>query len=345
MVTMLIAIGAVVVVALGAVAAKLMWRPHADEVDSVRTYQHALGTMEQLAERNRHASVRILEHSEDGAGSGPGPDGTPVTPDAAPGRGGTAVPPVPVRGNRQFPDPDAPLVFDDAALTAQARHEAGESTTSGFRSERARKQALQSMNHRQRRLATTVTVVVLLVAFGALAYVGSRRTTHLGASHTASSTTRPATVHHPTTTSAAPKHHSGHQGKAPTTTTAPATVVATSSTATTAVYPVATASYQVTIAASGPCWVDATSSATGATLFTGTLTAGAQQVVAATGAMTLELGAPTATLALGSVPVAFPTPMHAPFTATFQPGATAPAGSSGPATSGSTGSTGVTSPG
>ena len=111
----------------------------------------------------------------------------------------------------------------------------------------------------------------------------------------------------------------GHKAGTPTTTTLPSRIVALSSTALTAVYPAGPDPYTVKVSASGPCWVLATAAATGSTLWTGTIQAGGSQVINATGTITVELGAPTGTLALDNVPVAFPTPVHTPFVATFQP--------------------------
>ncbi len=70
----------------------------------------------------------------------------------------------------------------------------------------------------------------------------------------------------------------------------------------------------------------ATVVSTGATLWTGTLQAGANQVIQATGTVKVELGAPGATLTVDNVPVTFPTPQHTPFVATFQPSVTPPPG-------------------
>jgi hypothetical protein len=103
--------------------------------------------------------------------------------------------------------------------------------------------------------------------------------------------------------------------------------VASSSTAVSAVYPVADNSYRVAVSVAGPCWVLATAVSTGATLWTGTLQAGATQVIPATGTTKVELGALGATLTVDNVPVTFPTPQRTPFVATFQPSVAPPPGS------------------
>jgi hypothetical protein len=97
--------------------------------------------------------------------------------------------------------------------------------------------------------------------------------------------------------------------------------VATRSTASTAVYTIDAASFQVTVGATGPCWVDAVDRLTGSTIWTGTLAAGASQVIAGSGPVSVELGAPAATLTVDGAPVVFPSPLRSPFTATFQPSA------------------------
>jgi hypothetical protein len=122
-------------------------------------------------------------------------------------------------------------------------------------------------------------------------------------------------------------------------------VLALSSTPTTAIYPVGSSPYRLTISASGPCWIDATTVSTGTTLWTGTLQAGQVQQIQGSGIVRVEMGSLAASLAVDAAPVVLPTPTQTPFAATFEPSSTGtPAGttpstSSGAAT-GSTGSTG-----
>jgi hypothetical protein len=313
---MWIAIVAVVVVAVGAVVAKLTWRPNADETHSVRNYRTALGTMEQFSERTTRSGVQVVGQT------GPSelrdqPVSSSIHIQGRPGD--PVVPPVPVRGSGQFPDPDVPLVFDDADPTGRHRRVSAEATGDGFRSDRARRQALQSMNHRPRRWAITVVVVLVLVAFGALAVVGSRRpkahsttstTSRTGVARTTVPTHTSTTIHH---------HATAPPRTTTTTTTVPKQLIPVSSTSATASYSVSSASYRVTVAATGQCWVDATNRSTGATVWTGTLSAGSSQVIPATGPMSVELGAPAATLTVNGIPVVFPSPLQSPFVATFQP--------------------------
>jgi hypothetical protein len=71
-------------------------------------------------------------------------------------------------------------------------------------------------------------------------------------------------------------------------------------------------------ATSGPCWVDATSSSSGATLFAGALRPGAQQSLNATGPVTVIIGAPTVlAVSVDGSPVALPTGFRTPFTMRF----------------------------
>jgi len=307
-------VAVVVVVAVGSVIAKFIRRANAAEATSIRRYQTAVGTMGHFSDRSRQPTAGIEEHS-DRSGAPVERAGSPSVHITGRNDNSADVPPVPVpvpvRGNDQFPDPLIPLVFDDAVVRDPDQRQVDEEFVPDVRRDRVRNQALHATSHRPRRLAATAVVLVVLVALGGLAVFASCR----------SAGRPPATTGVATT----PQHHAGHparrNGTASTTTSVPSQIVATSSTSSTAVYPVDATSYQVAITTTGPCWVDATSVSTGSVLWTGTLPAGAHQVIPATGAISLELGAPTATLTVDGVPVDYPTSLRAPFTATFQPGA------------------------
>ncbi len=301
-------IAAVLVVAVAAVVVVLR-RPRGSDLSSVRRYHSALGTIEHLADRTGPATGRVVNPPGGGAGR--------------------SVPPVPVRGSSEFPDPENPIVFDDARPHDRPAAGPPPAGVPLHRPDRAQRHALESMNRRPRR-ATAVMVVVIVVALvGALALLGSRHPKSAGRGHASASTSVSATSSTASGTAGSGGHRKGHVHKTKTTpTTLPSQIVALSSTPFSAVYPVGSDSYRVTVKASGPCWVQATSTSTGSTLWTGTMQAGASQVIPATGTITVELGSATGALSLDGVPVALPTPSNTPFVATFQP--------AGPSTSPST---------
>ena len=295
MVVMLVALIAVVVVVVGAVVAKLTWRPSNDEVHSVNDYHSALGTIGDLARRNpppgAGGSDRTQEHK-----------------------------PLHARS-------ETPLVFDDDRVTGATPSVPSSDPAPIFRSDRARRQALSSMNHRPRRWVLATGVVVVLVVFGALAYVGSHRNSnHPTKKSTSPSTHASAAVNttssHPRATTATTKPKAKSKSKPPTATTAPPQIAALTSTNTTATYPAPGSSYQVTVTASTqPCWIQLTSADSGATLWSGTIETGDSQIIQASGTTSLDLGALGSVVTVNGVPVVFPTPLVVPFEATFSPGA------------------------
>src|ERR1700722_19485228 len=125
-------IAALLVVAVVA-AVVVLRRPKSSDLTSVRKYHSALGTIEHLAERSGPATGRAVS-APAGAGSDRG--------------AGRSVRPVPVRDRGEFPDPEGPIVFDDA----RPRDRPGNGHPSGgvalHRIDRAQRQALESMNHR-----------------------------------------------------------------------------------------------------------------------------------------------------------------------------------------------------
>jgi hypothetical protein len=304
MVGMLVALIAVVVVVAGAVVAKLTWRPSNDEVHSVKDYHSALGTIGDLARRN------------------PPP--------------GTSGSDRPREGGLVHGGSETPLVFDDNRTTGQTPRVPSSDAVPIFRSDRARRQALSSMNHRPRRWVLTSAIVVVLAAFGALAYVGSHRNNNHPAKKSSAAITRTtATDHtsHPSTTTPSTTPKPKPKPKRPTPTTVPTQVVALQSTSTTASYAAPGASYQVNVTASTqPCWIQATSVATGTTLWAGTIETGDSQIIQATGTVVLDMGALGSVVTLNGVPVVLPTPLAVPFEATFTPGASATTPTTAPAT-------------
>ena len=312
----------VVVLVVVVVAVALVRRPRGDDAHSVQNYNHALGTLEHLSERIGPPTVRPVR----------------VVPVGRPG-GATerVVPPVPVRGTDEFPDPDAPIVFDDARPVERGRP-GGPEATNPARADRAQRMALDSMNHRRRPGTGIMVAVALIVVFGGLAFAGSLRSHKASnAAHT-STTTRPSRPGVTTTSSTAPKPPPTTR---PTPTTLPAQFVATtaSSTGTTATYTVPHTTYQITLTGTGACWVQVTTAATGATVWAGELSNGTVHNVPANGSTTVQFGTPNLSLQVDSIPVVLPTTVHTPFLATFAPSATATPGAAPPAPAASTTST------
>ena len=194
------------------------------------------------------------------------------------------------------------------------------------RTDRAQRHALDSMNHRPRRATTVMIVVAAAVLFGVLAYVGSKHSSANG-NHTATTghTTVPATAPGGASNPTSTRPKTKAQAK-PTATTQPSQLVALTSTPTSATYPVVNSNYKVTATGTGTCWVSVTNSS-GSTVWAGELQAGSVQVIPASGTVNVELGTPAVTLAVDKVPVVLPTPVRAPFVATFQPTAAAAAAS------------------
>jgi hypothetical protein len=177
---------------------------------------------------------------------------------------------------------------------------------------------MESINHRPRRLggpAAAIGAVAVLVVVLIVTGLHSNPPAHHAKSSGAVTTTVPS--HH---------HAAGRHPATTTTTTAPLAVSAPASpTAHSATYQVGDASFTLSLAATtGECWVDATSTATGAVLFTGTLFAGQSHAISATGPVTVIAGAPVAfTATVDGSPVTLPPGFQAPFTLSFQTAPTA----------------------
>jgi hypothetical protein len=179
-----------------------------------------------------------------------------------------------------------------------------------------RDKAMQSINHRPRRLAApalallcVIVLIVVLVLTGS--HTVNPRAHHGGSSggHGKSGSTSPG---------------SGLKTHRPTTSTTPSTLplmVSAPQTSTTraATYDVSDASFTLELATtSGPCWVDVTNSTTGATLFTATLAPGQQHTVDATAPVTVVVGAPTVFVAsVSGSAVVLPQGFQTPFTMSF----------------------------
>jgi len=348
MVGMLLVLVAIVVVAVLAALVFLGLRPRGGDLDSVRSYHSALGTIEHLSDRSGGSHVNVVQ-------SAGGQAESRVRPHSSRDGDGTQVPPIPVRGNDEFPEPGTPLVFDDARPADGHPNQApsgGAAGSSG--ADRAHRHALESMNHRPRRITAVALTVVVLVIFAALAYTGSKHSPPGRHADGSSSSSAASSATHATGASASAASHTT-QGKhavvhhrkdesTSTTSTVPSRIVATSTSGATTTYPVVTSSYRLSITASGLCWTLVRSATSGATLWTGTLQPGASQVINATGATTLELGAPSVLVTINKVPVVFPVPFRTPFEAIFQPVTPAVSGAASASSTTTTTSTTTTGP-
>jgi len=325
MVGMVLVLIAVVVVAVLAALMFLRLRPRGGDLESVRSYHSALGTLEHLSDRTGQSPVRVVSPPGRPAGAGVGQPR-----EAAGAAGVPAVPPVPVRGSDEFPDPGSPLVFDDARPADRPRIQPSTEGPATYRVDRAQRHALESMNHRPRRITAVLLVAVVLVLVAGLAYAGSKRSKSTGhpatTSAVASGSTRPTATSPASAASdrharGSGEHHKVGDAKKVPAAAHPTRIVAVSTSASSATFPVDVDAYLLSLTASAPCWVLARSASSGATLWTGTMVAGGRQTISATGAVTLELGAPTVAVTVDQVPVVLPTPFHTPFLATFQPAA------------------------
>ena len=298
----------VVALVVVVVAVALVRRPRGDDAYSVQNYNQALGTLEHLSERIGSSSVRPVRVVPRGQSGG------------ATER---VVPPVPVRGTNEFPDPDAPIVFDDARPVERGRPGGAEPTIPA-RTDRAQRMALDSMNHRRRPGTGIMVAIAVIVVFGGLAIAGSQKS-HKASHGTTTSTTTRHGRSASTTTTTAPKAPTTTR---PTPTTLPTQFVATtaSSTGTSATYTVPHTTYQITLTGSGPCWVQVGSTSTGTTLWAGDLSSGTVQNIQATASTTIQFGTPSLSIQVDSIPVVMPTPLRTPFVATFTPSPTATPG-------------------
>jgi hypothetical protein len=319
---MLVVLVALVIVALLAGVALLARRSGGNELDSVRSYHAAVGTMERLPTRSvattlaprRPFDIDDPDHGADG-GIGPSvPMGAYGTGAVAGGRGGVGGSSGSSGSGRAVARPGR-LMFDDASPLDPSVPLSG-SRVPIRRERRMRSSALDSMNRRSRPGTGVLIVVVLVLFVGALAFIGSRHSGHRpAASSTASS--------HPATKSAGATRHNGatsprrkaHHAPPP---AKPTQLVALSATAQTGTYAVSSAVFSVTVHASQTCWVQATSEPAGTVLWQGLLQPGGSRVINATGMTVVELGAAGASMTVDSVPVLIPRASVTPFTATFQ---------------------------
>ncbi len=302
----MVAVVVLLVLALGVVLVVAVVRtPRRDDVHSVHDYHAALGTLEHLSDRIGPTEAYPVPP--------PGPAGAAAVAGAGGGdRAARRVPPVPVRGSDQFPEPGAPIVFDDARPVERAARPSPPLA----RDDRAQRIALDSMNRRRRPAVGLLVLGATLVLFVVLAVVGSHR--GRPSAQRATSTTRVPT----TTTRASSGTTTRTTPPPPTTLPAQFTASSTAANGTSATYTVPSASYHITVRASGACWIQA-AAVGGSTLWTGVLQAGSVQDIPATGTATVQFGTPAVSLTVDHVPVVLPPSLRTPFVATFtpQPGA------------------------
>jgi hypothetical protein len=179
-----------------------------------------------------------------------------------------------------------------------------------------RDKAMQSINHRPRRLAAPALAVACVIALVVVLVLTGSHTVNPRAHHGGSSGGHVTSGHTST--------GSGSRPHRPTTPTTPSTLplmVSAPQTSTTraATYNVSDANFTLALATtSGPCWVDVTNSTTGATLFAATLAPGQQHTVDATAPVTVVVGAPTVFVAsVNGSAVVLPQGFQTPFTMSF----------------------------
>jgi len=298
---------AVVVVLVAAVAFLGLRRRSTDDVHSVEHYRQTLTTLQSVRTRSQGSGVRVIG----------GPE-SPPTGSAEGGNGGLET------GTRYFEDPSVAGTASDRELRSSRRRQ---------------DRAIASMNRRPRRLAAPIaSAVVVIAVVAALAVVGARQRHHATTTTTGSHVTNTL---HATTTGAAgaaggttasttpPSTH--HRRGVTTTTTLPLRFAPQSPTATTATYVPPTDNYTLTVGATtANCWVSVTEQANGKVLFAGTLTAGQQQSVQASGVATIAIGAPSVVaVSLDQTPVVLPEGYQSPFVMTFQPSTAGPTAKTG----------------
>jgi hypothetical protein len=300
---------AAVVVAVGVVVL-LTRRVAHDDVHSVEGYHRSLHTLESI---NAHP---LTSGSDDLPGQGANtayPESAVRVASRSTGRAAAlpgSVPPVPIP---PLADPDAPMTFDDAEEAPPFSPPAPPRPV-------RRDKAMISINHRPRRLAAPATAVAVVLVLVIVLLLTGSHSVPPGGRHSAGKNSR----HNGSTAPTPPRK----KATTTTSTSTPPPAVSSPQAATTqsATYDVAATTFTVTLTAtSGACWVDATSSATGTTLFSGTLAAGAQHSFSATGPVTLIVGAPTVLhAAVDGDAVVLPAGFQTPFTMSFVTTATAP---------------------
>lgn len=302
--------GTLVVVAAAALAAVIFTRRRShDDVHSVEGYHRQIHTLESMGGHP----------TRPGDDTAPAEAARPAYPESAVRLAGTstvkitdgASPPVP-----PVPPPPAaePVSFDDEP-SPSATEETTASKVPSTRAARRQDRAMNAMNRRPRRLAApaaavggvVVLIAVLLVVGEHTVGPGSHRNKGTGHHTTTTVTVQPAVRHH------------RHRPTTSTTTTVPIVSLPTSGSAGDVTYDVAGSTFVLSLSATtGQCWVQVSDTASGAVLYTGTLGAGGQHTVNATGPLTVVVGAPSVLAAsVNGRPVTMPQGYQTPLTMRF----------------------------
>jgi hypothetical protein len=313
---------------VGAVVARVTWRRPADERHSIESHQQTLDTLRAMADRRPPGQRERVPGSTSDHRSGSGDDARPTRARTGPAHAGPVRSgPVPSASERSAPARSAPgrpvrapatgangaadandLVFvDDTSPASTPRPDASLRSPLALpglpRTGRGHRRHAGPRRRSGSRLFPLVGAVVVLGLVIGVAVA-------LTPSHPRASAT----------------HHSTKKPKSSVRTTEPRTTVPpppkvqpTSSTAVTADYAAPSTGYTLTLQATGPCWVEATTTATGALVWTGTLAPGQVRSIPATGSLLLRLGASNdVSVTLNGEPVVYPAGFQSPFDMTFQ---------------------------
>jgi hypothetical protein len=300
------------VVVVGVIAAVIVSRRAQDDEHSVEHYHQRLHTLEEL---RTHTAAEAEGREDNGQSEAAYPasafrvsGSTTVRLTDDPGH--SIVPPVPPP---PVPNPSEPVLFEDDKASDARTFMTGVDDP-----------VMHSINRRPRRLGgplAAVAAVAVLIAV--LIVTGLHSNPPKKKSGTATTVTTSAPAHHSHAQTGAGS--TTHGKKTTTTTTAAPTVSSpTLTSANGATYQVSDASYSLALSAkTGECWISATDTTTGTTLFSGVLSSGQSHTLAANGPVTVIAGAPAAFAAtVNGAAVALPFGYQAPFTLKFlTPGA------------------------
>lgn len=285
--TVVLVVGAIAVV--GAVLVGLTWRRGGDERNSVDDYHQTLETLRHLAERNPGNGIR-------------GSRGDAAAPAAS--RSSTLI-------SRSGPPRDAGSAPAAASSTVSQ-------LASGRRVYQGRNRVLSAgppqISGRGVLVAAVLVVLIAVVAVG-VALAPSHPSHKLGAPAVSSTTSVTSSPR-----SSTPTTRSGSSSRRrPPATTVPPSLQATTSSTTSADYSAPGSSYTVTLSASGACWILAEATSSGDVLWTGTMESGQTQQIAATGSVSVRLGAAfDVRVSVNGVPVVLPSDHGSPFDVNFE---------------------------